>query len=139
MISVSDYMMLKIRGYDYDGDNDCIVERKDNGQFDRCRPLIECKMCSNVSQIDVIDVNDINTDIFVEKYAYTGRPLLVKNATYDWKAMNSFNFEFFRGLYEDLQSPVLDNEEEGCQFFAWNFKEFKNLQVMAPFLKIRSW
>ena len=73
----------------------------------------------------------------MEKYAYSGRPLLVKNATYDWKAMNSFNFEFFRDLYEDLQSPVLDNEEEGCQFFAWNFKEFKNLQVIMPFWKIR--
>jgi hypothetical protein len=55
---------------------------------------------------------------------------LVKNATNNWEAMTSFNFEFFRDLYEDLQSPVLDNEEEGCQFFAWNFKEFKNLQVM---------
>ena len=37
MISASDYMMLKIRGYEYDGDNDCIVEYKENGQFDRCR------------------------------------------------------------------------------------------------------
>ena len=60
IISVSDYMMLKIRGYDYDGNNDCIVEWKDNGQFDRCRPLINCKMCSNVSQIDVIDANNMN-------------------------------------------------------------------------------
>ena len=73
----------------------------------------------------------------MEKYAYSGRPLLVKNATYDWKAMNSFNFEFFRDLYEDLQSPVLDNEEEGCQFFAWNFKEFKNLQVITKNTKIK--
>ena len=87
-------------------------------------------MCSNVTQIDVIDNGNMNVDLFVEKYAYSGKPLLVKNATNNWEAMTSFNFEFFRDLYEDLQSPVLDNEEEGCQFFAWNFKEFKNLQVM---------
>ena len=49
--------------------------------------------------------------------------------------MKSFDFEFFRDLYEDLQSPVLHNEEDDCQFFAWDFQEFENLQVMI-FLKL---
>ena len=29
--------MLKIRGYEYDGNNDCIVEYKENCQFDQCK------------------------------------------------------------------------------------------------------
>ena len=46
-----------------------------------------------------IEGGNMNEAFFVDKYAYSGRPLLVKNATYDWKAMNSFDFEFFRGEY----------------------------------------
>ena len=44
-------------------------------------------MCSNVTQIDVIDNGNMNVDLFVEKYAYSGKPLLVKNATNNWEAM----------------------------------------------------
>ena len=42
--------------------------------------------------------------------------------------MDAFDFEFFRQLYEDLDSPVLANEDADCQFFAWDFEEFANMQ-----------
>ena len=86
-------------------------------------------MCYNVTQIDVVDEQKMNEDLFMERYAYSGRPLLVKNATNEWRAMETFDFEFFRDLFEDLQSPVLENEEQDCQFFAWDFKEFSSVQV----------
>ena len=86
-------------------------------------------MCQNVTKIDTIDISDIDYELFMERYAYTGRPLLVKNATYYWEAMDTFDFEFFRDLFEDLHSPVLENIDEDCQFFAWDFKEFNNVQV----------
>ena len=100
----------------------------------KLRPLVDCQMCENVSQIDIIDAADINADIFVEKYAYSGRPLLVKNATNEWIAMSSFNFEFFRDLYEDLESPIIyeDQDDADCQFFAWNSEgkaHYRNLKV----------
>ena len=93
------------------------------------REPIDCQMCHNITQIDVVHEQDMNEDLFMERYAYSGRPLLVKNATNEWSAMDTFDFEFFRDLFEDLNSPVLDNEEEDCQFFAWDFKEFSNVQV----------
>ena len=65
--------MSKIRGYDYDADNACIVEYKKNGDFDRCRPLIDCKMCINVTRIDVVDEKDINQDVFYDFYAYSAK------------------------------------------------------------------
>ena len=45
--------------------------------------------------------------------------------------MEAFTFEFFRELYEDLDSPVLDNEDADCQFFAWDFEEFANMQQVV--------
>ena len=86
-------------------------------------------MCQNVTTIDTLHYENMNEELFLERYAYTGRPLLVKNATNEWKAMITFDFEFFRDLFEDLNSPVLDNLDEDCQFFAWDFKEFNNVQV----------
>jgi hypothetical protein len=87
-------------------------------------------MCSNVSKIDIINSDEMTREVFEKIYAYSGRPVLVKNATADnWKAGSTFNFEFFRDLYEDLNSPVLDNKASDCQFFAWDFKEFESLQV----------
>ena len=53
-------------------------------------------MCSNVTQIDVIDGGNMNVDLFVEKYAYSGKPLLVKNATNNWKAMTTVRIMSFR-------------------------------------------
>jgi hypothetical protein len=53
-------------------------------------------MCSNVTQIDVIDGGNMNVDLFVEKYAYSGKPLLVKNATNNWKAMTTVRTMSFR-------------------------------------------
>ena len=47
MISASDYMMLKIRGYEYDVADDCIVERKPNGQEDRCRQSVNNVLMSH--------------------------------------------------------------------------------------------
>ena len=63
---------------------------------------------------------------FEKIYARSGRPLVVRNATKNWRAMEEFSFNFFSNLYKNLSSPVLTGEE-GCQFFAWDFSEFRNL------------
>lgn len=53
----------------------------------------------------------------------------MKNASEYWSdAMAEFDFEFFRNLYEDLQSPVLDNENSDCQFLSWD-SNFRSVQV----------
>ena len=53
----------------------------------------------------------------------------MKNASEYWSdAMAEFDFEFFRNLYGDLQSPVLDNENSDCQFLSWDFN-FRSVQV----------
>ena len=99
-----------------------------------------CKSCADVTQIDVVDVSMLNVDIFLNEYAYSGRPLLIKNAAKNWKAMEKFNFEFFKDLYAGLpNTPVLYNGVDGygskdCQFFAWKSEgkhHLNNLQVIC--------
>ena len=81
-----------------------------------------------VRQIDTWDVSvtDLSYQTFEQIYARSGRPLVVRNATKKWRAMEQFSFNFFSDLYKNLSSPVLTGEE-GCQFFAWDFSEFRNL------------
>jgi histone arginine demethylase JMJD6 len=63
-------------------------------------------MCHNLTSIDIVATDFINPEIFREKYSYTGRPLIVRNATNQWPAVDTFTFEFFRKLYEDLDRLV---------------------------------
>ena len=62
-----------------------------------------------------------------DNYAFSGRPLVVRNASQNWPASQTFSFAFFSDLYKRLDSPVLYNNQEDCQFFSWDFKEFGNM------------
>jgi hypothetical protein len=45
---------------------------------------------------------DPSPELFRRRYARSGRPLLVRNATNWWPAADTFTFEFFRDVYEGL-------------------------------------
>ena len=82
-----------------------------------------------------MDAEKLNVDMFVQ-YAYSGRPLLVKNAAKKWKALDSFSFKFFQDLYEVFGYTPFDIDTKDCQFFRWKSKQkhnFLNLQVI-PYL-----
>ena len=71
------------------------------------------------------------------KYAYSGRPLLVKNAAKKWKALESLNFKFFRDLNEEFAYTPLDVDH--CQIFRWKSREkhnFLDLQVLMLLILI---
>ena len=40
--------------------------------------------------------------------------------------MQEFSFDFFSELYKNLSSPALTGDDD-CQFFSWDFSEFRNL------------
>ena len=93
-----------------------------------CREFVDCKMCEDVFEIDIINNEDMNQELFKQKYDRTGRPVLVKNVTNHWKAATEFNFEFFKNLFLDLDSPVLLNEDDDCEFLTWDV-DFANVKV----------
>ena len=100
----------------------CLVEYPEKIQ-NLFRPPVNCSVCVNVTQVD--RVSDLSPEQFSLDYAYSGRPVVVTDATGNWTATERFSFNFFRGIYSK-ESPVLVNEEEKCQFFPYRTK-FENL------------
>ncbi|XP_013786777.1 F-box protein At1g78280-like [Limulus polyphemus] len=87
------------------------------------RPVTDCNICKDVDSVVVLQ--NITREIFA-KYAYMSRPVLVKDATVSWKALNTFNFSFFRKLYSEIGGAYKSVEEE-CQFFPFK-TNFLHLQ-----------
>ncbi|XP_045117261.1 uncharacterized protein LOC123507962 [Portunus trituberculatus] len=88
------------------------------------RPPVECGMCRDVVEIE--RVHTITPQQFEERYAYSGRPVVVTDGQRNWSAPHTFSFTFFKSIYAD-DSPVLENFERDCQFFPYQ-TEFRNLR-----------
>lgn len=84
--------------------------------LDLFRPPVNCSICQHVDTVDV--VSDLSKEEFLQKYAYTGRPVLIRNGSKNWSALSHFNFEFFKNIYPK-DSPVLQSEDSDCQFFPY--------------------
>ena len=68
-------------------------------------------MCSGVDKIDEYHVSELTVDKFQQMYAYSDRPVVIRNATLDWPAMEKLNFGWLREAY--LSDPeILDCEDE---------------------------
>lgn len=100
----------------------CLVEMNEFIS-DYVRPPVNCSFCEGVAEIDRI--SNITRQVFEEKYAYSGRPVIIEGATANWTAMNIFSFHFFKKLYAE-DSPTLINVDDNCQFFPYR-TEFDNL------------
>ncbi|XP_044747446.1 F-box protein At5g06550 [Coccinella septempunctata] len=84
------------------------------------RPVESCEICEDVDEIEKI--NNVSSEHFEWRYVRNSRPVLVKDATKTWKAMQAFDFEFFKDLY----GPIGDDDDPTCQFFPYK-TEFKSL------------
>lgn len=87
--------------------------------LDLFRPPVDCEFCRDIKGFD--RVQKLSQDEFVKKYAYSGRPVIVTDATVNWTAANHFSFDFFRKLYKK-NSPVFGeggSTERECQFFPY--------------------
>ncbi|OAD54723.1 Replication factor C subunit 4 [Eufriesea mexicana] len=91
------------------------------------RPAEDCSICRDVQQVDRI--SNVDPATFEERYAYSGRPVVVTDATTNWTATTIFSFTFFKSLY--------DGEDANCQFFPYK-TEFKSLQDVFDMSASRS-
>jgi hypothetical protein len=55
----------------------------------------------------------------LQNYAYSSKPIIVKNAISNWKATKVFSFKLFKRLYQHTVGSY-ESLEDGCQFL--NFK-----------------
>jgi len=123
---VQDY----IRGYRWDWKDRCIIEAEENGYGkDDCRIPVDCDICKDIHVIDEIKIDDLTIDKFEKKYADSNNPLVVRNASLEWKALKVLDYNWIRNAYLSHAS-ILDeeDEEEDCWFNQYKTEEFKNLK-----------
>uniref|UniRef100_A0A1A9UEL8 Cupin-like domain-containing protein n=1 Tax=Glossina austeni TaxID=7395 RepID=A0A1A9UEL8_GLOAU len=79
------------------------------------RPPENCEFCKQVKHME--RVRDISVEEFTERYAYSGRPVIVEDATKNWTALEKFNYWYFRDIYNAAKNKekVVD-----CQFLPYN-------------------
>ncbi|XP_063443827.1 uncharacterized protein LOC134724622 [Mytilus trossulus] len=101
----------------------CAVDN--SGMFiEVARPLTNCEMCRNLHQVP--NEYEISVEDFSKKYAYTAVPVLIKDATKNWTAMNTFSYDFLKELYVNTTDAFEVTEEE-CQFFPYK-TDFETLE-----------
>ena len=107
----------------YIHDTKCLV---DNSALisEITRPLADCRMCKGLKNIPVMQ--DLSHAEFVQRFAYNSVPVLVKQATNGWSALDTFSFQYFKHLYTTTHDALEITEEE-CQFFPYD-TEFMTLR-----------
>lgn len=98
--------------------------------WEATRPVTDCSICENVTE--VLNLHNVSRESFAE-FAYTSRPLVIRNAAADWPAMKVFNFEFFKRLFENIDGSYESVEDE-CQFltFKTEFLSLRDVFKMTP-------
>lgn len=119
---IVEFVADKIIDTDLNKDN-CLIPMPEL-VLDLFRPPVDCNICKNISKVD--RVKAITREEFLEKYAYTARPVVIEDGMQNWTAQQYFSFDFFKKVYKP-DSPVLKNQDSQCQFFPYNTK-FQSLE-----------
>ncbi|XP_066603810.1 uncharacterized protein [Prorops nasuta] len=93
------------------------------------RPVSNCDYCRTVESALIL--SNLTKDTF-KPYAYSSKPIIIKNAANHWEASKIFNLKYFHNLYENINGAYESIEEE-CQFlhFKSNFTSLKDVFAMT--------
>jgi len=104
-------------------------------------PLVDCNFCKGIDHVPRL--SNLSHVEFIQKYGFTGQPIIVTDATSSWKASSVFSYEFFKQLY--LSRPEsLDNDKKYGQFFQYtsnirNLHELFNMSEDSVKFKAERW
>lgn len=87
--------------------------------LDLMRPPVNCSFCKGVTGFE--RVSNLSQKSFVNDYAYSGRPVIITDATQNWTALKTFNFDFIKSIYKK-DSVIFNGNDKGCQFFPYQTK-----------------
>ncbi|CAG9818916.1 unnamed protein product [Phaedon cochleariae] len=96
--------------------------------WEATRPISNCDFCSNVSHPTVL--SNISQDSFLP-YAYSSKPIVIKQAFSHWPAKQLFSLQYFQNLYNVTEGSFKSVDEE-CQFlhFKSDFISVKDVLFM---------
>ena len=108
----------------------CFVDHT-QASLEMVRPPSNCTaMCAGLKEVERLP--SITQEEFISKYAYSGRPLIVTEATKNWTAFNTFSYDFFKKIYRK-HKEAMDLNGAGCQFFPYktNMRGLKDVFRMS--------
>lgn len=97
------------------------------------RSISNCDYCRDVEAPLILP--NLTREEF-RPYAYSSRPMIVKDAIRDWPARDAYTLEFFRDLYEQVEGAYESVEEE-CQFLRFK-SDFANLREVFAMSEARA-
>merc|ERR1711971_111302 len=125
-----------IRGYRWNRPDRCILETPETHGYgvDFCRVPVDCDICSNVREIEEVHVSELSVELFEERYAYTHRPLVVRNASIFWDALQVIDYNWLKGEY--MKKPEeMDKTGDECWFNRYKTNEFRNLRSIFKLIE----
>ncbi|XP_068157322.1 uncharacterized protein [Drosophila tropicalis] len=78
------------------------------------RPPENCEFCAKIRNVPRL--TGISQREFETKYAYTGAPVIVSDATQNWTAISLFNYWYFRDVYAKAKRKQRIRD---CQFLPY--------------------
>ena len=86
------------------------------------RPPISCDFCAGITAIPELDRSITHAE-FVEKYAYTSHPVVVRGGVAHWSAVETFSFPFFQAIYNEMVGlEHIQDSMDTCNFFKYSSK-----------------
>lgn len=61
------------------------------------KPIDDCRMCQDLNEIKRIE--RVSKEEFLEKYAYSGVPVIITDAMTNWTGLTKINFDFLKQTY----------------------------------------
>lgn len=97
--------------------------------WEATRPISDCQFCLNVSRPIILP--NLTREEF-STYAYTSKPIIIKNAVKHWQAVKKFDFNFLKNLYDETEGAY-ESVEEDCQFlhFHSDFTTLRDVFAMS--------
>ncbi|XP_055598787.1 bifunctional arginine demethylase and lysyl-hydroxylase psr-1 [Uranotaenia lowii] len=97
-------------------DEDCIVGMPQQLQKAFRPPESSCEFCSHVVTDAVPRLANVDPDEFERKFAYSGGPVIVTDATANWTAVERFDYWYFKDVYQRYGRR---RKAARCQFFPY--------------------
>ncbi|XP_002132059.2 uncharacterized protein LOC100175813 [Ciona intestinalis] len=100
-------------------DEESCLQRMSEFMQDPFRPPVDCNECRNVTGIKY--VSNLTHAEFLDNYAFSMQPVLIKDGQDGWTAKNTFSYKYFSSVYSP-GSEALEKVTRDCQFFPYQTK-----------------
>ena len=99
----------------------------DNSCF---RTPVNCEICMDVDKIEEYHVSELTVDMFQEKYASSDRPVVIRNATLNWPAMEVLDYDWLKKAYLKDPETLKNEDKEEC----W-YRNYEASELHLPSLR----